>query len=82
MLCAMQYLDRECKTFHSVYLLGSYCLILQQFSQVGRTPIMAAAGKGHKEVIKVLVKHGADVLLTSHEVSTCIYNIIIIYFIR
>ena len=30
---------------------------------------MAAASKGHKEVIKVLLKHGADILLTSYDVS-------------
>ena len=37
--------------------------------QMGRTPIMAAASKGHKEVIKVLLNYGADILLTSYEVS-------------
>ena len=36
--------------------------------QVGRTPIMAAALRGHKQVIKVLLKHGANVLLMSYEV--------------
>ena len=30
---------------------------------------MAATRKGHKEVIKVLLKHGADILLTSYHVS-------------
>ena len=30
---------------------------------------MAAASKGHKEVIKVLLKHRADILLTSYDVS-------------
>ena len=29
---------------------------------------MAAAGKGHKEVMKVLLKFGANILLTSYEV--------------
>ena len=32
---------------------------------------MAAASKGHKEVIKVLLKHGADVLVASYEVIVC-----------
>ena len=36
--------------------------------QAGRTPIMEAARKGHKEVIKVLLRFGAAILLTSHEV--------------
>ena len=45
--------------------------------QVGRTPIMAAASKGHKEVIKVLLKHGADILLTSYDVSVVfVYNVL------
>ena len=30
---------------------------------------MEAAKKGHKEVIKVLLRFGADILLTSYEVS-------------
>lgn len=29
---------------------------------------MEAASKGHRDVIKVLVRHNADVLLTSFEV--------------
>jgi ankyrin repeat protein len=39
-------------------------------NKAGRTPIMEAARKGHKEVIKVLLRFGADILLTSHEVMS------------
>ena len=42
---------------------------------------MAAASKGHREVIKVLLKYGADILLTSFEVRTTVHNLycILIY---
>ena len=51
-----------------VNIPGACHVVLINSTQVGRTPIMAAASKGHKEVIKVLLKHGADVLVASYEV--------------
>ena len=36
---------------------------------------MAAASKGHREVIKVLLKYGADILLTSFEVRTTVHYV-------
>jgi ankyrin repeat protein len=46
----------------------SLLVFIHVILQAGRTPIMEAARKGHKEVIKVLLRFGADILLTSHEV--------------
>ena len=37
---------------------------------------MAAASKGHKEVIKVLLKHRADILPTSYDVSVVFPDIL------
>ena len=42
---------------------------------------MAAASKGHKEVIRVLLNYGADILLTSYEVSCLLTKFLFIIII-
>lgn len=38
------------------------------FPQRGMTALMKASSKGHKDVVHVLLEHGADVNITSTEV--------------
>ena len=38
-------------------------------TELGRTPVMEAARKGHKDVVQLLIDHGADVLLKNKAAS-------------
>ena len=40
-----------------------------QANQLGVTPLIAAARRGEKDVVKVFLQHGADVNAVSHETS-------------
>ena len=39
------------------------------YSQSGRTALMEAVSKGHKDVVLTLLKHGADVLAVMDKVT-------------
>ena len=46
-------------------------IVLYHSLQNGTTPLIAASHKGHKDIVEVLLKHGAEVDLPN-KVSVCV----------
>ena len=53
---------------HSTFISTCYYL-----AQTGATPLFIASQKGHSEVVKILIKNGADVDLAR---KVCRYNVL------
>ncbi|XP_067653296.1 ankyrin repeat domain-containing protein 50-like [Haliotis asinina] len=55
------------------YLLSLKCVDINSRGVSNRTPVMVAAYEGHKDVVELLVKHGADMSLTSRFGNNILY---------
>jgi ankyrin repeat protein len=51
-------------------LLGAEC---DPFNEIGRTPLMIAALLGHTNIVKLLIKHGADPFLVDQDGNSVLF---------
>ena len=47
-------------------LIGHYYPSLLPLTQDGATPLYAASGKGHSDIVDILIRNGADVNLATN----------------
>lgn len=60
-LCLIHYAAKENAYSIMEWLLVSYSETVNQLDQYGYTPLMHAAGAGYDDIVRLLIKNGADV---------------------
>ena len=61
----------ECFCTHLLIVMNYVYIVLHHSLQNGATPLIVASLKGHKDIVEVLLNHGAEVDLP-HKVSVCV----------
>ena len=61
----------ECFCTHLLIVMNYVYIVLYHSLQNGNTPLIAASQKGHKDIVEVLLNHGAEVDLPD-KVSVCV----------
>ena len=61
----------ECFCTHLLIVMNYVYIVLHLSLQNGNTPLIAASQKGHKDIVEVLLNHGAEVDLPN-KVSVCV----------
>ena len=51
----------ECFCTHLLIVMNYVYIVLLHSLQNGNTPLIAASQKGHKDIVEVLLNHGAEV---------------------
>ena len=61
----------ECFCTHLLIVMNYVYIVLYHSLQDGVTPLILASQKGHKDIVEVLLNHGAEVDLPD-KVSVCV----------